>query len=150
MRVSKFLAAGTVMKNYRKRSVPTSSLTADVVLVMLTRLRQAANHPVSHADRADANRQWLLRRKPGDEGSEGDLLVDDEAFGADLGQCRDNDEAEFGRAVAILGKPVVDGLVKRLEERHERMTDDVDDDDQELDCSICYEVGVTVWMAANV
>lgn len=78
------------------------------------------------------------------------MLVDDEAFGADLGQCRTNDEAEFGRAVAILGKPAVDALVKKLEERYERMTDEAGGGDQELvglpvghanvqDCSICYE-----------
>ncbi|CAK9784226.1 unnamed protein product [Cutaneotrichosporon oleaginosum] len=83
---------------------------------------------------------WLLRRKPGDEGAEDDLLIDDAAFGADLGQCRDNDEAEFGRAVAILGKPVVDVLVKKLQERDERMNDE-DDTNQDVDCSICYEPG---------
>ncbi|BEJ17347.1 hypothetical protein CspHIS471_0607480 [Cutaneotrichosporon sp. HIS471] len=115
MRVSKFLKAGTVMKNYH------------VVLVLLTRLRQAANHP------------WLLRRKPGDEGHDGDLLVDDEAFGADLGQCRNNDEDEYGRAVAILGKAAVDALAKKLEERHERLSDEDVQDDKELECCICME-----------
>ncbi|KLT46105.1 hypothetical protein CC85DRAFT_310121 [Cutaneotrichosporon oleaginosum] len=114
VKVTKYLKAGTVLKNYH------------VVLVLLTRLRQAVNHP------------WLLRRKPGDEGAEDDLLIDDAAFGADLGQCRDNDEAEFGRAVAILGKPVVDVLVKKLQERDERMNDE-DDTNQDVDCSICYE-----------
>lgn len=102
VRVSKFLKAGTLMKNY------------SVVLVLLTRLRQCVNHP------------WLLRRKPGDEEREGDLLVDGAAIGADLGQCRDNDESEFGRAVAILGQATVEALVKKLEERHKRMTDEAD------------------------
>lgn len=102
VRVSKFLKAGTLMKNY------------SVVLVLLTRLRQCVNHP------------WLLRRKPGDEEREGDLMVDDAVFGADLGKCRNNDEDEYGRAVAHLGEPAVKDLVKKLEERYKTMTDEAD------------------------
>lgn len=106
VKVTKFLKAGTLMKNY------------SVVLVLLTRLRQCVNHP------------WLLRRKPGDE-REDDLLVDEGAFGADLGQCRDNDEDEYGRAEALLGKEALKALVKKLEDRYERMTDEADQEDNQ-------------------
>ena len=85
--------------------------------MLLTRLRQCVNHP------------WLLRRRPGEIGSEDDLVVDDDAFGADLGQCRASDSDEYGRAVAMLGPEVVDTLKKRLEERYQKVTSEVDETD---------------------
>jgi len=117
MQVNKFIKEGTLMKNY------------SVVLVLLTRLRQCVNHP------------WLLRRKPGEEGSEGDtLVVGDELFGGDIGKTCKNDSDEYGRAVGLLGAQAVEGIKRKLEERHERTINETSTpDDQDMECSICYE-----------
>jgi hypothetical protein len=101
MQVNKFIKEGTLMKNY------------SVVLVLLTRLRQCVNHP------------WLLRRKPGEERDMNDtLVVSDELLTGDITQCCKNDADEYGRAVGLLGRPVVDTIKRKLEERYQRMTNE--------------------------
>lgn len=85
--------------------------------MLLLRLRQCVNHP------------WLLRRKPGEAARDDDLLVDGDAFGANLCQTRPDDSDEYGRAIALIGQDDVNNLVKKLEDRHLAVT--AEDDDRE-------------------
>lgn len=116
VRVNTFLREGTLMKNYQ------------VVLVLLLRLRQAVNHP------------WLLRRRPGEEAREDDLLVDDDVLGANMTEARANDSDEYGRAVGLLGQPAVDVMREKLEERYNAMTDDAENDEPQDLVSFCYPI----------
>lgn len=116
VRTSADIFQGTLLKNY------------SVVLVLLTRLRQCVNHP------------WLLRRRPGEEGHQDDMVVDDDVFTGNMTSTRENDADEYGRAIAFLGKDEVEKLAKKIEDRHKAMCDeDTDSNDLDLDCSICYE-----------
>jgi SNF2 family DNA or RNA helicase len=111
VQINKFIKAGTLMKNY------------SVVLVLLTRLRQCVNHP------------WLLRRKPGEEGDDRDILVEegvDEEFGGQADKSCKNDADEYARAVALVGADTVDSIKRKLEDRYLRMVDESSDEDQDM------------------
>ncbi|KAL7418957.1 hypothetical protein Q5752_006641 [Cryptotrichosporon argae] len=121
IRFNHFLRRGEVIKNYSQ------------ILVMLTRLRQLCDHP------------WLVRRKPGEAPQPNDLrldMTDDDLFGMDLGNGvvqRNNDEDELVRAVNLIGNEGVDKLHKKLKERYDAANDADDNENVDLDCSICFE-----------
>lgn len=94
-------------------------LTDQIVLQLLTRLRQCVNHP------------WLLRRKPGDTAQPDDLVVGGgDMLGSGTSDFRENDASEYGRAVSIVGPAVVETMVKKLKDRHESV---LNEDDGPLD-----------------
>lgn len=83
---------------------------------------------------------WLLRRKEGEAAREDDMLVDDDVFTGNMTATRENDADEYGRAVGLLGKDAVENMAKKLEDRHNAMSNESSDgDDIDVECSICYE-----------
>jgi SNF2 family DNA or RNA helicase len=99
VRFNKFMAKGTVMKNYTQ------------ILVMLMRLRQLCNHP------------YLLTRRPGEQRSDDDIEVDDADLFLDTtgdAAMKDN-EAELARAERVCGADYVEKIKRKLKERVDEM-----------------------------
>ncbi|WVQ98513.1 hypothetical protein IAU59_005639 [Kwoniella sp. CBS 9459] len=119
VRFNSYLRKGTVMKHY------------SIMLVMLMRLRQLTDHP------------WLLRRTPGSEVHQNDVVVTDEDLTSGIEAVKEDNISELARASTLCGGEFVERIKKALADRQDRINAAALANDEEGtregDCSVCFD-----------